>query len=153
MKKVILIVMVATLISTVVFGSEAIFHMADIVNKDIGIEDEFPVMYFRTYDDYVELAKEGNWKLDETTYEELEDALDKGGFIPSNGCIGALTYYSQTYKIFSKHFEEIFEIINNEYDIYYGEKYCGELNYNMLVWIAFELLTYRWHGAILTLME
>ena len=88
-----------------------------------------------------------------TDYEELEDALDKGGFIPSNGCIGALTYYSQTYKIFSKHFEEIFEIINNEYDIYYGEKYCGELNYNMLVWIAFELLTYRWHGAILTLME
>ena len=88
-----------------------------------------------------------------TDYEELDDVLDKGGFIPSNGCIGALTYYSQTYKIFSKHFEEIFEIINNEYDIYYGEKYCGELNYNMLVWIAFELLTYRWHGAILTLME
>lgn len=43
--------------------------------KDIGIEDEFPVMYFRTYDDYVDLAKEGNWKLEETTYEELEDAF------------------------------------------------------------------------------
>ena len=88
-----------------------------------------------------------------TNYEELIDGLDNGGFIPNNGCIGALMYYRQTYEIFRKHFYEIFEVINDEFEVYYGRKYDWELNYNMLVWTAFELLTYRWHGAILTLME
>ena len=89
-----------------------------------------------------------------TDYEELIDGIDNENFSPSNGCIGALMYYSQTYKIFRKYFEEIFEIINNEYEEWhYGKKYYGELNYNSLVWTAFELLTDRWYGAILTLME
>ena len=89
-----------------------------------------------------------------TDYEELIDGIDNENFSPSNGCIGALMYYSQTYKIFRKYFEEIFEIINNEYEEWhYGKKYHGELNYNQLVWTAFELLTDRWYGAILTLIE
>jgi hypothetical protein len=88
-----------------------------------------------------------------TNYEELIDGLDKGGFIPINGFIRDLIYYSQTYEIFRKHFDEIFEVINNEFEEYYGEEYNWGLDYNRLVWTAFELLTYRWHGAILTLME
>ena len=115
-------------------------EILEVMEINNSFEDEMAKIFLEKCEEY-------------TDYEELDDVLDKGGFIASNGCIGALTYYSQTYNFFSKHFEEIFEIINNEYDIYYGEKYCGELNYNMLVWIAFELLTYRWHGAILTLME
>ena len=88
-----------------------------------------------------------------TDYEEIIDEIDRGSFAPINGCIGALVYYSQTYKIFRKYFEEIFEIINNEFEECYNEEYRGELNYNPLVWTAFEVLTDRWYGAILTLME
>lgn len=101
-----------------------------------------------------EMAKIFLEKCEEyTDYEEIIDEIDKGSFSPINGCIGALTYYSQTYKIFSKHFEEIFEIINNEYEEYCGEEYRGELNYNPLVWTAFEVLVERWYGTILMLME
>ena len=89
-----------------------------------------------------------------TDYEELIDGIDNENFSPSNGCIGALMYYSQTYKIFRKYFEEIFEVINNEYvEWHYEKKYREELNYNQLVWMAFEALTDRWYGAILTLIE
>ena len=88
-----------------------------------------------------------------TDYEELIDGLDNGGFSPSNGCIGALMYYRQTYNIFRKYFEEIFEVINNEFEEYYGREYHEGLNCDRLVWTAFELLVYRWHGAILTLIE
>ena len=88
-----------------------------------------------------------------TNYKELTDEIDKGGFAPINGCIGALIYHSQTYKIFRKYFEEIFEIINSEFEEYYGEEYHGELNHNRLVWTAFEVLTDRWYDAILTLTE
>ena len=88
-----------------------------------------------------------------TNYEELIDGIDRGNFAPINGCIGALVYYRQTYEIFGKHFEEIFEIINDEFEEYYGEEYHGELNYNSLVWTAFEVLTDRWYAAILMLME
>ena len=86
-----------------------------------------------------------------TTYEEIIDGIDKGKFSPTNGRIGALTY-RQTYKIFGKYFKEIFEIINNEYEEYCGEEYQGELNYNPLVWTAFEVLVERWYGAILMLI-
>lgn len=90
---------------------------------------------------------------DYTNYEELIDGIDNGCFTPSNGCISALMYYRQTYNIFRKYFDEIFEVINNGLRDCYGEEYHGELNYNILVWTAFEILTDRWYNAILTLME
>ena len=88
-----------------------------------------------------------------TDYKELTDAIDNGDFIPSNGCIGALMYYRQTHEIFKKYFDEIFEVINDEFAVRYGSEYHWGLTCNMLVWTAFEFLTYRWHEAILTLME
>ena len=42
-------------------------------------------------------------------YEELINGISNGSFIPGNGCIGPLIYYRQTYNIFRKHFEEIFD--------------------------------------------
>ena len=81
-------------------------------------------------------------------YEELINGIGNGSFI-----LGPLIYYRQTYNIFRKHFEEIFEVINNELRERYGEEYRGELDCNTLVWTAFEVLTDRWYDAILTLTE
>ena len=88
-----------------------------------------------------------------TDFEELINGIDNREFTPSNGCIGALTYYHQTYEIFRKYFDEIFETINDGFKEYYREEYHGELDYNTLVWTAFELLTHRWYDEILTLIE
>ena len=115
-------------------------NILEVMEINNSFEDEMAEIFLSECENY-------------TNYEELIDGLDNGGFIPNNGCIGALMYYRQTYEIFRKHFYEIFEVINDEFEVYYGRKYDWELNYNMLVWTAFELLTYRWHGAILTLME
>jgi hypothetical protein len=85
---------------------------------------------------------------DYTNYEELIDGIYKGDFAPSNGCIGALIHYNQTYEILRKYLEEIFEIINNEFEEYYGEEYWGGFDSKSLVWTAFEVLTDRWCEAI-----
>ena len=62
----------------------------------------------------------------------IQSVLDYGCI---SGVVSSLTYYYQTKDLFSKHFEEILELVNNlkeECDI------DIKLNYNDLSWLAYE---------------
>lgn len=96
---------------------------------------------------------ERNTKLEETMFEifmtqakqresvwNLIDDFQRGEMSPENGCIPELTYYYQTEEIFKDNFNEIFEILENEYNV--------ELNANLMVWYVFEIMVSNWINEI-----
>ena len=80
--------------------------------------------------------------IDNCCCETLEDVItmyNNNEFSCENGCIGELTYYSQTEEIFKNHFNEIFELVE-ECRGNLGMNLDIELTANNLVWFTFEYM-------------
>ena len=74
--------------------------------------------------------------------ETLEDVItmyNNNEFSCENGCIGELTYYSQTEEIFKNHFNEVFKLVE-ECRGNLGMNLDIELTANNLVWFTFEYM-------------
>ena len=80
--------------------------------------------------------------IDNCCCETLEDVItmyNNNEFSCINGCIGELTYYSQTEEIFKNHFNEVFKLVE-ECRGNLGMNLDIELTANNLVWFTFEYM-------------
>ena len=80
--------------------------------------------------------------IDNCCCETLEDVItmyNNNEFSCENGCIGELTYYSQTEEIFKNHFNEVFKLVE-ECRGNLGMNLDIELTANNLVWFTFEYM-------------
>lgn len=99
-----------------------------------------------------------NSDLEKAMFDILENNIDgmdlykvkyymENDAICSTGSVSGLIYYSETKEIFKENFEEIFELVE-EYKEEIGEAPNFDMNYNNLVWFAFEWLNNKWFNSI-----
>ena len=82
-------------------------------------------------DEVVDIVLDEAEANDESVKEYLEEVLEHGC---QSGFVTHLIYYKDTRAFFMRHFDEIFEIINdNDIEV-------QELNANELAWIGFEYM-------------
>lgn len=78
--------------------------------------------------------------LSQGNKQDIQDYLKNASYGCVSGVVTSLIYYSDTKKLFSKYFEEILEIIV-EYNIEMGYQLANDtLNYNDLVWTAYDIV-------------
>lgn len=81
------------------------------------------------------------------TITELLAAYNNDNFCCINGCVSELIYYYQTKEIFKNNFEEIFEYLQENYQVEVKN------DYNNMVWLTFELMVNDWIYQIESLLE
>jgi len=75
------------------------------------------------------------YNSDDDIIQFLKDVLSSGCV---SGCVSGLIYYSETKKVFKKHFEDIMNFLSDDDIIVDDMINKNWLNYNTLIWIAFE---------------
>ena len=82
-------------------------------------------------DEVIDIVLDEAEDNDESVKEYLEDVLAYGC---QSGFVRRLIYYKDTRAFFARHFEEIFDIIND------NDIKVEELNANELAWLGFEYM-------------
>lgn len=82
--------------------------------------------------------------------DELVQAIYRGEFSCSAGCIGKLTYYYQTEALFRDNFNDCLEMIE---EITQEIGIMPEYNANNFIWTAFDYMVNRWLYEIETLSQ
>lgn len=117
-------------------------NLVNLIKENATIETDLEKVMFNILENNIS---------DYDTLEEIKHYMENEA-ICVNGSVNGLIYYSETKEIFKNNFEEILELVE-EYKDEVGEMPNIELNYNNLVWFAFEWLNNRWFNEIEGLEE
>lgn len=111
-------------------------NLVEVLRNELGLNSDLEKAMF----DILESNIDG-MDLDEIKYYMENDA------ICSTGAVSGLIYYSETREMFKENFEEILELVE-DYKEEIGEAPNFDMNYNNLVWFAFEWLNNKWFNTI-----
>ena len=111
-------------------------NLVEVLRNELGLNSDLEKAMFDILENNI-----SGMDLDEIQRYMENDA------ICSTGAVNGLIYYSETREMFKENFEEILELVE-EYKEEIGEAPNFDMNYNNLVWFAFEWLNNKWFNTI-----